>query len=61
MRASGRVLEKSHVSILGWEQRMATQQLQWSPLAAEGASLGVEGDEVYPHWARTFSPSGSKG
>ena len=47
IRASGRVLEKSHVSIMRWEQRLATQQKHWSPPAPEGGSMTVEGDEVY--------------
>jgi hypothetical protein len=45
-RASGRVLEKSHVSSLRWEQRLATQQQQWNPSGSEGASISVAGDEV---------------
>ncbi|MFN9361206.1 MAG: hypothetical protein ACK596_12215 [Pseudanabaena sp.] len=32
MRASGRVLEKSHISIMKWEQKMADQALRWSHL-----------------------------
>ena len=47
IRASGRVLEKSHVSIMRWEQRLANQQHQWSPPAPEVANLTIEGDEVY--------------
>jgi len=31
IRASGRVLEKSHTSIMRWEQKLATQSQQWSP------------------------------
>jgi len=30
IRASERVLEKSHVSIMRWEQKMAAQTQQWS-------------------------------
>jgi len=33
IRASGRVLEKSHASIMGWEQKLATLSQQWSPPA----------------------------
>jgi transposase-like protein len=56
MRASGRVLEKSHVSIMGWEQRLANQQPQWSPPAPEGASITVEGDEVYTRVSENLPP-----
>ena len=47
IRASGRVLEKSHVSIMRWEQRLADQEKQWSPPVPEGRVITVEGDEVY--------------
>ena len=44
IRASGRILEKSHISIMRWEQKMAAQSQQWSPPAPAGAELTVEGD-----------------
>jgi hypothetical protein len=47
MRASGRVLEKSHVSIMKWEQKMADQAPQWNPSAPAGSDVTIEGDEVY--------------
>ena len=36
IRASGRVLEKSHVSIMRWEQRLADQQQQWESTRTSG-------------------------
>jgi len=60
MRASGRVLEKSHVSIMKWE-KMADQAPQWSPSAPAGSDVTIKGDEVYTRVARTFPPSESKG
>lgn len=56
VRASGRVLEKSHVSILRWEQRLADQQQQWSPSAPQGTSITVEGDEVYTRVGENLPP-----
>ncbi len=47
IRASGRVLEKSHVSIMRWAQKLATQSQQWSPDAPAAGDITVEGDEVY--------------
>jgi hypothetical protein len=47
IRASGRVLEKSHTSIMRWEQKLANQSQQWSPPAPAGSDITVEGDEVY--------------
>jgi len=47
IRASGRVLEKSHTSIMRWEQKVAAQSQQWSPDAPAGGDITIEGDEVY--------------
>jgi len=44
IRDSGRVLEKSHASIMGWEQKLATQSQQWSPPAPAGTAITVEGN-----------------
>ena len=54
IRASGRVLEKSHVSIMRWEQKLATQSQQWSPPAPAEADITVEGDEVYTRVGENF-------
>jgi transposase-like protein len=47
IRASGRVLEKSHTSIMRWEQKLAVQHQQWNPPAPSGSDTTIEGDEVY--------------
>lgn len=56
IRASGRVLEKSHTSIMTWEQKLANQSQQWSPPAPAGADITVEGDEVYTRVGENFPP-----
>ena len=56
IRASGRVLEKSHTSIMRWEQKLATQSQQWSPPAPAGADITVEGDEVYTRVGENLPP-----
>ncbi len=38
VRASGRVLEKSHATILRWEKRVAAQAPGWSPNVADGVT-----------------------
>ncbi len=54
IRARGRVLEKSHTSIMRWEQKLAAQSEQWSPPA--GADITVEGDEVYTRVGENLPP-----
>jgi hypothetical protein len=61
IRASGRVLEKSHTSIMRWEQKLVNQSQQWSPPAPAGSDLTVEGDEVYTRVGENLPPSESKG
>ena len=56
MRASGRVLEKSHVSIMKWEQKMADQAPQWNPSAPAGSDVTIEGDEVYTRVGENLPP-----
>jgi len=56
IRASGRILEKSHVSIMRWEQRLADQQQHWSPPAPEGGDITLEGDEVYTRVGENLPP-----
>ncbi len=46
IKASGRVIEKSHKSIMRWEQKLAVQS-RWSPPAGARTDITVEGDEVY--------------
>ena len=38
VRASSRVLDKSHSTILRWETRMTAQAAEWSPPAPQGRS-----------------------
>jgi hypothetical protein len=47
VRASGRVLHKSHSTILRWEQRIAGQESAWSPTAPQGSNVTLENDELY--------------
>ena len=56
IRASGRVLEKSHTSIMRWEQKVADQSEKWIPPAPAGADITVEGDEVYTRVGENLPP-----
>lgn len=47
VRASSRVLDMSHSTILRWEARIAAQADQWSPPAPEGGDVTLEHDELY--------------
>ena len=47
VRASSRVLDKSHSTILRWEERMAKLASQWSPAAPIGGDVTLESDELY--------------
>ncbi len=47
VRASGRVLDKSHSTILRWQQRLAQQAEACSPLAPQGCEVTLENDELY--------------
>lgn len=56
VRATGRVLDKSHATIIRWEQRLAAQVNKWSPVAPSGAEVTIEGDEVYTRVSENLSP-----
>lgn len=56
VRATGRVLEKSHVSIINWERRVAEVETAWNPSAVPGGDITVEGDEVYTRVNANFPP-----
>ena len=60
IRASGRVLEKSHTSIMRWEQKLVAQTQQWTPYAPAGGDITIEGDEVYTRVGENLSPFGVK-
>ena len=47
IRATERVLDKSHSTISRWEQRVAAKVDKWSPAASIGAQVTIEGDELY--------------
>ena len=61
MRATGRVLDKSHATISLWEQRVAGQAIDWSPPAPAASEVTVEGDEVYTRVGENFPPGESEG
>jgi transposase-like protein len=56
IRATGRSFGKSHSTIMRWEQRLAQQNIQWSPSAPDGAEVTREGDEVYTRVGENLPP-----
>ena len=56
VRATGRVYDKSHATILRWEERLADYTDAWSPPAPEGREVTLEGDEVYTRVGETLPP-----
>ena len=56
VRASGRVLTKSHSTILRWQQRLAQQSDAWSPPAPEGSEVTLENDELYTRVGENLPP-----
>ena len=56
VRASSRVLDKSHSTILRWEARMAAQAAQWSPSAPVESDVTLENDELYTRVGENLSP-----
>lgn len=56
IRATGRILEKSHSTISRWEQRLAAKVEKWSPVAPEKAEVTIEGAEVYTRVGENVSP-----
>jgi hypothetical protein len=56
LRATGRVLGKSHATIIRWEQRWAAQVESWSPPAPAGGDVTLEGDEVYTRVGENLPP-----
>jgi hypothetical protein len=61
VRAGGRVLTKSHSTILRWRQRLAQQADAWSPSAPEGCEVTLENDELYTRIGENLPPSESEG
>ena len=56
VRASSRVLDKSHSTILCWEERMARQASQWSPPTTAGGEVTLESDELYTRVGENLPP-----
>lgn len=56
VRATGRTFGKSHTTIMGWEQRLASKIDEWSPAAPQGSDVTVEGDEVYTRVGENLPP-----
>ncbi|CAA9550399.1 hypothetical protein AVDCRST_MAG81-1824 [uncultured Synechococcales cyanobacterium] len=56
VRASGRVLTKSHTTILRWQQRLAEQADAWSPPAPESSEVTLEHDELYTRVGENLPP-----
>jgi transposase-like protein len=57
VRASGRVLNKSHSAIIQWENRIAAQQEQWSPPAPTSrTSVTLKGDELSTRVGENLPP-----
>ena len=53
LRATGRILGKSHATIIGWENHLEKMEAKWSPTAPEGADVTLEGDELYTRVKKT--------
>ena len=47
VRATGRVEEIAHATVIRWERRLSVQEEDWSPPAPTNSDLTVEGDELY--------------
>ena len=47
IRATGRVLEKFHTTIIGSVKRVAAQESNWSPPAPESGEVTIEGNDFY--------------
>ncbi|MDJ0741951.1 MAG: helix-turn-helix domain-containing protein [Xenococcaceae cyanobacterium MO_167.B27] len=45
LRATARILGKSHATIIGWEKHLAEMEKKWSPAAPNDGDGTLEGDE----------------
>jgi len=59
-RSTGRVYDKSHGTILRWEERLADTVDAWLPPAPEGRDVMLEGDEVYTRVGEHLPPLGQR-
>jgi hypothetical protein len=55
-RATGRMYNKSHATILRWEERLARQTEHWSSPAPEDSEITLEGDEIYTRVGENLPP-----
>jgi hypothetical protein len=53
VRATGRVLDKSHATIIRWEQRLEAQVEKWSPAAPIRAEVTIS---IYSRRREPFPP-----
>ncbi len=53
LRATARILGKSHATIIGWEKHLAEIEEKWSPAAPNGGDVTLEGDELYTRVKKT--------
>jgi transposase len=51
IRTAGRVLQKSHSTIIRWEKRVAAKESDWTVAAPKTADVTHEGDEIYTRYA----------
>jgi transposase-like protein len=56
VRASSRVLDLSHATILRWEERVSRQASDWSPSAPDDADVTLELDELYTRVGENLPP-----
>lgn len=56
IRATGRILGKSHSTVIRWEKRVADMTKAWSPPAPPSKEVTVEGDELYTRVGRNSPP-----
>jgi transposase-like protein len=56
VRASGRILEKSHSTIIRWEERIREKESFWSPPAPANSDVTIESDELYTRVGENLPP-----
>ncbi|MDJ0727303.1 MAG: hypothetical protein QNJ38_19560 [Prochloraceae cyanobacterium] len=56
IRATVRILGKSHATIIGSEKHLAKIEKKWSPPAPENGDVTIEGDEIYTCVKKIFPP-----
>ena len=56
IRASGRVLGKSHSTIIRWEERVRAKESSWLPPAPANGDVTIESDELYNRVGENLPP-----